>query len=415
MGKYNIFVGFISTFCMTFLFSCSGSSEKSNLPDIDSMTFKIQIDINDNNAAELRYSDVYTDVSYVKLESKKESSIGIIDKLEISKHNDIIIFDKANGKILRFTPTGKFLNNIGRMGHAKNEYVCPELMAYDEYNDNVIVYDGAKKMLMHYSIDGLLVNETALPKYIADFGVVNESTLAIFANHRDILEDGQTAYNMELIDYGGNVKSQYEPYTNEKENFKPAPNNTFINNDGQLLYHQYYTPTFYSITEEGIKQAIYLDFMSKQIPPDWLSSNKDMDVNEKIFRSDNDVAYCNVLYHSENYYILNATLGKKGEIATIFINKKDTSKQTMGTFMFNDIYGILTSSVSLYKKGKVYGVINPETVDNFTSTINDPMSYDNYKHVLRKRKKYTITDNDTCLIHEMSNNTNPIIQICTVK
>lgn len=87
----------------------------------------------------------------------------------------------------------------------------------------------------------------------------------------------------------------------------------------------------------------------------------------------------------------------------------------MGTFMFNDIYGILTSSVSLYKKGKVYGVINPETVDNFTSTINDPMSYDNYKHVLRKRKKYTITDNDTCLIHEMSNNTNPIIQICTVK
>lgn len=63
----------------------------------------------------------------------------------------------------------------------------------------------------------------------------------------------------------------------------------------------------------------------------------------------------------------------------------------------------------------VMDVINPETVDNFTSTINDPMSYDNYKHVLRKRKKYTITDNDTCLIHEMSNNTNPIIQICTVK
>ena len=28
----------------------------------------------------------------------------------------------------------------------------------------------------------------------------------------------------------------------------------------------------------------------------------------------------------------------------------------------------------------VMDVINPETVDNFTSTINDPMSYDNYKH-----------------------------------
>ena len=393
MRVYNLIVGFISTFCMTFLLSCSGSSRSANLPDMDSTTVKIQIDINDNNAAELRYSDVYTDVAYVKLESQKESSIGIINKLEISKHNDIIVFDRANGKILRFTPTGKYLNNIGRMGHAKNEYVCPELMAYDEYNNNVIVYDGAKKILMHYSLDGALVNETALHKYIADFGVVNESTLAIFANHRDILEDGQTAYNMELIGHDGNVINQYEPYTNERGNFRPAPNNTFINIDGQLLYHQYYTPVFYTVTEKDIKQAIYVDFMSKQIPADWLSCTKDQDVDAKIFRGDCDVAYCNVFYHSKNYYILNATLSK-GYIVTIFVNKKDSSKQAMGAFMFNDIKGLLTSSVSLYKKGKVYGIIYSESVDNFNATLNTPLRLDNYKRILQEKKKYTITDND---------------------
>lgn len=414
MRVYNLIVGFISTFCITFLLSCSGSSRSANLPDMDSTTVKIQIDINDNNAAELRYSDVYTDVAYVKLESQKESSIGIINKLEISKHNDIIVFDRANGKILRFTPTGKYLNNIGRMGHAKNEYVCPELMAYDEYNNNVIVYDGAKKILMHYSLDGALVNETALHKYIADFGVVNESTLAIFANHRDILEDGQTAYNMELIGHDGNVINQYEPYTNERGNFRPAPNNTFINIDGQLLYHQYYTPVFYTVTEKDIKQAIYVDFMSKQIPADWLSCTKDQDVDAKIFRGDCDVAYCNVFYHSKNYYILNATLSK-GYIVTIFVNKKDSSKQAMGAFMFNDIKGLLTSSVSLYKKGKVYGIIYSESVDNFNATLNTPLRLDNYKRILQEKKKYTITDNDTCLIHQLSNNINPIIQICTLK
>ena len=67
MRKYNILAGFISTFCMTFLLSCSGGSKNLDLPDADSATVKIQIDINDNNVSELRYSDVYTDVRYVML------------------------------------------------------------------------------------------------------------------------------------------------------------------------------------------------------------------------------------------------------------------------------------------------------------------------------------------------------------
>lgn len=414
MRKYNIIAGFISTFCMTFLLSCSGGSKNLDLPDADSATVKIQIDINDNNVSELRYSDVYTDVSYVMLESKKESAIGKINKIEISSHDDIIVFDRANGKIIRFSPNGKYLNNVGRMGHAKNEYVSPELMAYDEYNNNVIVYDGAKKMLMHYSLDGTFVHETALPKYIADFGVVDESALAIFANHRDILENGQTACNMELIDFDGKIISQHEPYTNEKVNFRPAPNNTFINNDGQLLYHRYYTPVFYTVTETDIKQAVYVDFLSKQIPVEWFDLDKSQDVDEKIFGGGYDVAYCNALYCSNNYYILNATLSK-GYIVTIFINKKDTSKQAVGASMFNDIKGLLTSSVSFYKKGKVYGIINPEIVDNYVSALNSSLRFEYYEQILKEEKKYTITDNDISTIQEVSSNTNPIIQICTLK
>ena len=117
--------------------------------EMDSTTLKIKI-VELNNK-ELLYSDVYTGVNYAILETNNESAIGNIEKLEVASNKDFIVFDRANGKILRFDSTGIFLNKIGMMGHSKDEYINPELMAYDEFNDNVIVYDGAKKAfyIMH--------------------------------------------------------------------------------------------------------------------------------------------------------------------------------------------------------------------------------------------------------------------------
>ena len=159
----NIYL-FVYVTCILCLSSCYNSTESRILVEMDSTTLKIKI-VELNNK-ELLYSDVYTGVNYAILETNNESAIGNIEKLEVASNKDFIVFDKANGKILRFDSTGIFLNKIGMMGHSKDEYINPELMAYDEFNDNVIVYDGAKKSLLHYALNGTLVHTTSLHKYI---------------------------------------------------------------------------------------------------------------------------------------------------------------------------------------------------------------------------------------------------------
>lgn len=405
-NKLNLF-----TLGLIVMTSCTSRNQSDVIVELDSTTIKIQVnEIKENS--QLRYSDIYSTVEYVELESSEKSVIGKIDKLEITKFNDFVVFDEANGKILRFDSKGKYLNDIGMMGHSSNEYIHPELMAYDEFNDRVIVYDGAKKNLLHYNLLGDIVVVTPLHKYIADFSIINDSTLAIFANYRDFLEEKQIAYNLELISHEGQILRQYDPYSKEKENYRPAPNNTLLHYDGKVMYHKYYTPTFYSLNQDSLNPKYYIDFMSKQIPRKWLNCNNERDIDKLIFDKNSNVAYCKVLYNSPQKYILIASTNSS--IITFFIDKTDTSKQIYGNVMFNDISGLLPSYIECYKNGKTYGVINPEIVKNFHTILNNDNSFKDYKLYLEEQNYY-ILDKDTSVVNSLSNNSNPIIQICTIK
>lgn len=407
----NIYL-FVYVTCIQCLSSCYNSTESRILLEMDSTTLKIKI-VELNNK-ELLYSDVYTGVNYAILETNNESAIGNIEKLEVASNKDFIVFDRANGKILRFDSTGIFLNKIGMMGHSKDEYINPELMAYDEFNDNVIVYDGAKKSLLHYALNGTLVHTTSLHKYIADFGVVNGEEIAICANYRDIVEKGQVAYNLEIINREGNILKQYDPYSIEKEKYRPSPTNIFKLNDGKLLFHKYYTPVVYTLDGDsaGIYPSFFLDFMSKQIPSDWLDLSTAEEIDHLIFNKESDVMYCTEFYDTPRKYIVNAT-SSNGSLFFIYIDKNN-SKQLSGNTMFNDIYGLVSSYISCYKQDKVYCVVNPEIVNNYFSAVSNTKEFDNYKKHLQD-KGYNITKKDIFILEKMKDNQNPIVQICTLK
>lgn len=408
MKKTKIFLYVSYLICFV---SCTNSGSSYDLSGTDSTT--VIIEIKDFNDKELFYSYVYSSVNYTMLETNKESAIGNIEKLEITKENDYIIFDRANGKILRFDSMGNFLNKIGMMGHSNNEYISPELVSYDEYSDNVIVYDGAKKCLLHYALNGTLIHTTPLHKYIADFGVVNKTKIAICANYRDILEKGQIAYNLEIIDKDGRILKQYDPYSIEKENYHPSPTNILKHYDGKLFFHQYYSPIIYSLDDGEIMPDYYLDFMSRQIPSEWLKLNSAEEIDHHIFNKESDVVYCTEFYDTHRKYIVKTT-SSNGSINTVYIDKKDSSIQLSGNYMFNDVYGLISSYVSCYNQDKVYCVIDPEIVDNFYSVVSKTKVFDDYKKHLQG-KGYTITEKDVSILKKMKTNQNPIIQICTLK
>lgn len=407
IGK-EILLSLLSLACFT---SCSNSAGLCELTGIDSTTVVIEID--EAGEKELFYSSVYSNVDYVMLEADDETIVGNIEKLEITKDGYFVIFDRANGKILLFGSDGQFRNKIGMMGHSKNEYISPELMCYDEYADDVIVYDGAKKSLLHYSLEGDLIRITPLYKYIADFAVADSGKIAIYANYRDVLEDGQVAYNLEIIDHDGTIMQQYDSYTKEKERFRPSPTNILKRCDGELLFHKYYTPIIYTYDDGEMKPKYYLDFMSKQIPSEWLDMSSAEEINQRIFSRSSDVAYCTDFYDAHSKYIVRVA-SSDGFVNTVYVDKKDSSVQSRGDIVVNDVYGLVPSCIYGYRKGRVYGVVSSDVVDNFYSVASNAKALENYKKEMHDKRR-DITMGDLSVLEKMKNNQNPVIQICTLK
>ena len=391
--------------------ACTNNSNKSILLEKDSLTTIIKINDIEKRTS-IKYSDIFSSVQYVQLESQKKSCIGTIDKLELTENNDIIVFDRSNCNIVRFNSDGKYLNNIGSRGHSSKEYINPELMAYDIYNKKIIVYDGAKKSLLFFNLNGSYEKSITLHKFIDDFNVVDGTALAIFANHRDALEDDEIAYNMEIINHDGKILSQYDKYAADETEFRPSPNNTFCRRKDVLYFHKYYFPTIYSVKNDIVKPLFYIDFQSKQIPKEWFACKNSDEFEHKIF-SEKEKAYLSLFYESSKKYIIRATLGT-GDIVNVFVDKKDLQKQKYGQIWMNDIKGIVVSSKQFFIDDKMYGIIYPEFIQNYSKVIKDPNTLEFFKTNYLKNE-YEISDRDTNILKKILATNNPVIQICTLK
>lgn len=92
---------------------------------------------------------------FVKLETNKECLMGHIKKMIVC---DTLIFIKDyHRQLFVFNTKGKFLNEIGRIGYARNEILHLTDFYVDEQEKRVCIYDAYKKVFSVYSFDGELI------------------------------------------------------------------------------------------------------------------------------------------------------------------------------------------------------------------------------------------------------------------
>jgi len=215
------------------------------------------IDINDSetqiielpnlsDSVNFYYSNVFSDVNHVVLESGPESSFGFLSQLEIINSGDYIIFDKSNKKILRFDSCGVFLNQIGQRGNGRNEYVDPLNMSYDRFNDKILISDCARHNLLVYNIDGSVEKVVKIDEfYNSLFCVLDSCHLLFYSNYMS--EDG---YNYHITDYEGNVISRFENKFDSKV-FKGYPDcsGVFSYGNNDVWSRSLFSSKIYSITD----------------------------------------------------------------------------------------------------------------------------------------------------------------------
>jgi len=342
-----------------------------------------------------KYSDLFSHVDYIKLEATEESRIAQIYKLQITQEKDFIVWDYHNGVILRFDQHGKFLNKIGSRGHGSDEYVRPIDVAYDRFNNQVVVNDNAQKSILFYSIEGQLIKKLKLDFYFSTLNFVDNDRLVLFVNHWQANREGETDYNYKIINHDGDILDMYNPYQHDRHGFNPLADRTFKVQNGLLLCNEYYSPLIFTFTDNGMVPLFYLDFGNKQFEKDLFFELKLGLFNKKV-ANNADYAYCHNFFMTKNKYIIVILENHKGILYVQ--DKKDPSKTVIASRAVNDVHGCIPSSCPNYVDDeKFYNIIDPYRFSRLLENGTD------------------ISDEDKAFLSEMAAHSNPILQVCTLK
>lgn len=383
------------------------------------------------------YSDVYSEVRYVQLEETVNSMIGVISKIEITNSNDILVFDNMSGSIVLFDKNGKYKNHIGHRGNGANEYITPEDVVYDPYNNKVIVWDN-KCNLMYFDMKGNMLKKLKLDWYIRTFNILDKNRLIVYMDYSEDLSKTNIGYNYKILSHEGKIDTEFDSYGEDMKDFHPSCKNTFCRYNERLFFQSPYTSKIMELCGKTAKFKYYLDFGEDKIPEAWLCGNN-RDLNDKIRKYENKV-FCTSYFISDNNIVMNLI---RNRICYLAVYDKKEGTVITGILGINDIDALLSSSqVYSVKDNNVYCVIDPLNCEKYYSMIKDVscpsnvsggiaekfsdemnsiLSLFNHNSLLEeyinaiKEKKTILTSKEKEFLKNASSFENPIIQICTLK
>jgi len=129
--------------------------------------------------AELLLSEVYDSVWYIKLDNSTSALLGDIDRIVFSDSH-IFILDRYKTKsIKKFDLKGNYITDIGSQGRGPGEFIEPtDFVCID---NKIIVYDQFTHRLLHFNINGTLIDVQRVPFSFNTFFAFNENEFVFSA------------------------------------------------------------------------------------------------------------------------------------------------------------------------------------------------------------------------------------------
>ena len=219
------------------------------------------------NVSDKLYMDpLIEEAYYVPLETTDESLFAYNRKTVVYKDRIYVLDDVLARAVLIFDMNGKFLRKIGKQGGAPNEFSLLFGMAVDEKNDRLVLFDQAKKKLLHFTLEGDYVKTT-------DINFNFSGQMEILPSGNMVAAVSKSCMNVhlgELDDYrifqsdslGNIVKAGFKRDDNKK--LKIIYEGMFRSGE-DIVYQPPFLNTLYTIGDDAISERYVVEY--KDYPP----------------------------------------------------------------------------------------------------------------------------------------------------
>ena len=110
--------------------------------------------------------------------SQEEEPLGEINSIDYVSDSTFVLCTES--QIYLYDFSGSLIRKIGRMGHARSEYISPRIARYG--SDRIVVWDGMQAIFLCYGMDGEYLGETGFDTGVSDF-LVDGDYLWIYSSN----------------------------------------------------------------------------------------------------------------------------------------------------------------------------------------------------------------------------------------
>lgn len=359
---------------ITLLCSCSSAVTESVSQKV---TFS-PVDIEDSV---VEYNDLVDLCEIIPLENVKKGMLSDVQKVHVTDSSFYIFDDGGIPAVIKFDSRGKYVCNIGAVGHGKNEYDYIDDFAVSEQNGTVVILTEGE-IVKVYDMSGKYLYSKVLKVLAGSTNVYFKKIISVSDGYVCLtdyygLEDGYLLYffdkNFELI----SRRLKQDPDKISRVCFIPNPMRANGNN---VYYFDFYKQTInilpFDKSDECRTIQLYTDrmvglddFKEKKNPAELTK----YDCVDAILCLE-DKAYLNICINTYGYAL-----------------KVDYNSDVVQAYM-----GAWLPELETYRKGYLYSVVPP---DEFLQYFDEkPIAPSGLLESIRSKSQHFIDD-----FSEMSN------------
>ncbi|TKG94472.1 6-bladed beta-propeller [Puteibacter caeruleilacunae] len=336
----------IMSLCILILLGCNNKK--------DQQIKSIKIDCQKHES--FVYSDLFENPEFIPLETTKESIIGGINRIQVSKDYIIILDRDISSSLFVFSRQGKFIRKISSQGKGPGEYISITDFQYHEEEDRMYIYDGEAETVKIFKVDGSFVENVKAGVFASSFRVLdrNRFLFCAFINYSFYITEGKER-----------VLSYREKQDGENS-FYFAPSSYMISqNCNEVLACATFSPYIYEVNDNRITPMYYFDFGEYCLPNDFFEKYRKENWKHQVRKKNYCYAF-NGLTHNKRYLMFEVFQGRGG--CSIFYDRVKGEAYSFNKFK-DDLTYIYPRMNMLLGDDKMLCFVEPYKLKNYKKTI----------------------------------------------